>query len=96
MDFPIGYNCAQKVAFAHGATQPEIEGLSKMGGGRAPDGLCGALYSALQFSREDARQGVQDAFQDKLGAIHCRELKAKGVPCSQCIATAIDILESQN
>ena len=92
MEYPSGYNCAQKVAYARGASESEISSLSSMGGGRAPDGLCGALYSALHFSPEASREGVRAAFQEKLGAIRCRDLKAKGVPCPTCIATAIEIL----
>ncbi len=93
MDFPIGYNCAQKVAYANKAGQEVIESLSNMGGGRAPGGLCGALYSALQLSKETEHGRIKSEFAKRLGAETCRELKAKGVPCPTCIATAIELLK---
>ena len=93
MDFPIGYNCAQKVAYANQAGQEVIDGLAKMGGGRAPGGLCGALYSALRLSSETEHERIKAEFSKRLGAETCRELKAKGVPCPTCIATAIELLK---
>ena len=93
MDFPIGYNCAQKVAYANQAGQEVIDSLAQMGGGRAPGGLCGALYSALQISKETEHERLKAEFAKRLGAATCRELKAKGVPCPTCIATAIELLK---
>lgn len=44
------YNCAQTVYAAFkGGDAEGLEELSKCGGGKAPEGLCGALYSAVKL-----------------------------------------------
>ena len=52
---PYRYNCAQTVCAAL-ERMDLVEPLSACSGGRAPDGLCGALYGALQCSRRNAAQ----------------------------------------
>ena len=49
-------NCAMSVAAAwlnaHESDPSEVEKFKTCGAGRAPDGLCGALYAATQFMPE--------------------------------------------
>ena len=85
---PRLHNCAQSVAAAKGGSEELIAQLATQNAGRAPEGLCGALYAALQFVPEDKRQGVIDAFAVELGETRCLALKKLGVPCTKCVETA--------
>lgn len=73
---PYRYNCAQTVCAAL-ERMDLVEPLSACSGGRAPDGLCGALYGALQCSPEECRADIMARFVDRLGYSRCRELKRR-------------------
>ena len=91
---PLSHNCAQAVAHAVGQDD-RVEEFSGCGTGRAPDGLCGALYCAMTLAGNDAA-AVSEAFEKKLGYTHCRDLKQKGrVPCPDCVFCAAEILEEK-
>ena len=51
-EVPRRYNCAQSVAAGAGR-EDLIPAMAAMGGGRAPEGICGALYAALQLLPEE-------------------------------------------
>jgi hypothetical protein len=90
-------NCAKSVAYGWNAVHPEKsadpERFSSFGGGKAPEGLCGALYAARDISGNDA---VNDMFAAKTGGrILCRDIRMNRVmPCHECVALAAEILES--
>ncbi len=87
------YNCAQSVALGNGR-QELAEELSRCGGGRAPEGMCGALYAALLLAPEAERPALQEAFQKEVGALTCREIKGQtGTPCLRCVEVASALLE---
>lgn len=52
---PYRYNCAQTVCAAL-ERMDLVEPLSACSGGRAPDGLCGALYERFNAVRRNAAQ----------------------------------------
>ena len=88
---PYRYNCAQTVCAALERLDL-VESLSACSGGRAPDGLCGALYGALQCSPEECRADIVARFVDRLGYSRCKELKKKGqVSCRECVSTAVSL-----
>ncbi len=90
---PHNYNCAQTVAAGFG-NEDFIEPFKACGGGRAPEGLCGALHAAMELAPEAKRAEILEAFRQKNGAISCRELKQTfRVPCPQCVAVAAELLE---
>ncbi len=87
------YNCAQAVALGNGHEELAEE-LSRCGGGRAPEGLCGALHAALLLAPPETRQALKEAFLKEVGALTCREIKGgTGTPCLQCVETAAALLE---
>ncbi len=88
---PLNLNCAQ--AIAHGFDRDDLVGeMANCGGGRAPDGLCGALYCAMRLAGNAAENLAAD-FEKKLGSRRCADLKRAGrVPCRECVATAAQIL----
>lgn len=89
---PLRYNCAQAVYHAFGGEEL-IEPLQSCGGGRAPEGLCGALYGAIQAAPE-LEEKLRGEFAALNGAVTCRQLKGEGrVPCEQCVRTACELLE---
>ena len=91
---PHNYNCAQ--TSAAGFDQDGlVEPFKACGGGRAPEGLCGALYAAMELAPESKRTEMLEAFRLRNGAVACLELKQTfRVPCPQCVATAAELLEA--
>lgn len=96
-----GYNCAQAVARIMQENVQEVQKISdemisrmaNCGGGRAPEGLCGALFGALEIVGEEGRRRLKDAFKEKIGSGYCREIRRnKMAPCRDCVAAAVDLL----
>lgn len=97
---PYNWNCAQAIhkAFATytGLSDEEIElSYRPMGGGRAPEGMCGAIYAVRTIvgeGSETARQ-LTETFAERMGGLSCRELKGKhGRPCSLLVEEAETLL----
>ena len=90
---PKMHNCAQAVA--EGCGHPEmVAELASCGGGRAPEGLCGALHSALLLVKPENREAVKKEFQAAAGALTCREIKSKAkFPCSECVRLGAMLVE---
>ena len=90
---PENLNCAQAVLAAyHDATGDRtlpIAALKPCGGGRAPDGLCGALHAACVLA-PDRADAIKAAFLARIGALRCKEIEA---PCLDCVGTAAGLLE---
>lgn len=96
-------NCAQSVAYAlaqaKGFPKEKLEELlsnmSRCGGGKAPAGLCGALYAALQFVSEENKSELINAFKENSqGEILCKEIRSKKIlPCNACVELAAKSLE---
>ena len=88
---PFMYNCAQTVCAAFGR-EDLIEPMASCGGGRAPEGTCGALDGAMQVAPEKAA-AVLASFTAANGASTCRELKSGNrVSCQECVQRAATIL----
>lgn len=90
---PLRLNCAQAIAYAFGR-EDLVPQMAENGAGNAPDGLCGALFCAMQIAGEKNAPAISDAFEKKLGQTHCRALKKElAVPCTDCVACAAEILQ---
>ena len=90
---PYMYNCAQTICAAFGR-EDLLEPMKACGGGKAPDGACGALYAAMTLAGDKALC-IMEAFRAIHGACTCRDLKG-GTPrvaCQDCVATAAKLLE---
>lgn len=88
---PYMYNCAQTVCAAFGR-EDLVEAMATCGGGRAPEGTCGALYGAMQVA-PDKSAAILAAFTAANGYSKCRDLKgANRVPCQECVRCAATIL----
>jgi len=90
---PYMHNCAQAVAFRWRslfADDPVVR-FADSNRGQAPEGLCGALYVAMQACPEHAREICAD-FKARCHGTGCIELKTVAqTPCTVCVETA-DIL----
>ena len=94
---PDRWNCAQAVLHACQETGKAqhlaIEDFRQSGGGKAPQGECGALFAACQAAPEKADE-IREAFLSQNGATTCHDLKKiHRVPCEQSVGSASAILE---
>lgn len=90
---PKTHNCAQSVAEAAGHAELYTV-FAPCGGGRAEEGMCGALYAAVRLVPAEQRDAIIREFAAKHGATTCKELKmVKHVPCDECLRTAAELLE---
>ncbi len=93
------YNCAQAVLKSsekHQAVAPaELDEFRNYGGGRAKDGLCGALFAAEHTMNDEAPKTEARAFFKKnAGSIRCREIRSAGrMSCRDCVAAAAELAE---
>lgn len=89
---PENWNCAQSLfkGFQEQFAIPdaEIERARALGGGRAEDGLCGALCAADYLAGGGHRGELEQAFTQAFGTCRCRELKRNKVPCPDCVRLA--------
>lgn len=90
---PKRHNCAQSVAAGAGR-EDLLPELASCGGGRAPEGLCGALYTLLKLAPESAHDRLRRAFAAQAGALTCREIKTGSkFPCKECVRLAAELSE---
>ncbi|MBQ0051062.1 MAG: hypothetical protein KBT11_03240 [Treponema sp.] len=92
----FGHNCAQAVANKYSSMYNENDIVSSYApyvGGRAPDGLCGALFAAKEAVPEHAQE-IEAEFIKICGASTCRQIKAESkTSCHVCVDTADQLVE---
>ncbi len=93
---PENLNCAQAVLAAYQAVSGRqvapVAEFQLHGGGRAPDGECGALYAACRIAPESAAH-LRAGFAARAGATRCRPLKRElRFPCTDCVGLAAELL----
>ncbi len=92
-------NCAQSVAFAWRQAHPEgaeaDAAFARCGGGRAPEGLCGAVHASCTLAGAAASESIKQAFMERTGGcLACKDLRAaKRAPCNECVEIAAELLE---
>lgn len=96
---PDNLNCAQAVLKGFQKefyiTDQEIEEYRAWGGGRAKDGICGALFSANVLLRKIGKPGITDEFNAIVGKVHCNDIKNAKFPCIDCVRIADELLEKK-
>lgn len=97
---PYCHNCAQAVAYKYCGlmgldTQQALARFAACGTGKAPGGVCGALYAAMQ-ARPGSAGRILELFKERTGGyVTCADIKGRGrVPCPECVPAADDILAS--
>lgn len=98
-------NCAMSVAYAFAKAKglSEEEAIAKaqefqgFGGGRAPEGLCGALYAA-QTLNPDKKLEIEKVFKEGAkNCTHCKEIRPNAIiPCNSCVELAGCALDKVN
>jgi len=92
-------NCADAILKAFSELdQPTQQKLCK-GGGRSPDGECGALCAAktiLQKQQPEKVKKLEDDFFQLSGSTKCNEIrKLKKLSCLGCVEKAAELLHAQ-
>ncbi|MEI6437183.1 MAG: C-GCAxxG-C-C family (seleno)protein [Candidatus Omnitrophota bacterium] len=94
-------NCAQAVVRAFedqfALSQDVVEKCATCGGGRAPDGECGALYAARVLLEKDHPEQVracENSLLSVAGSTKCKEIRAaKKLSCVGCVETVAIAVE---
>ena len=90
---PRMHNCAQATACGLGHDELYAP-LANCGGGRAPEGRCGALHAAMLVAGEARAEEIRRRFAAELGSEKCAELKrVHQVPCAKCVETAVRLAD---
>ena len=91
-----GHNCAQAVANKWKelyGSEDIVKEYSPYVGGKAPGGLCGAVFAAMQ-AVPDHSEEIRKEFVELCGAETCRAIKMEsGTPCAVCVDTADKLVE---
>ena len=91
-------NCAQAVLRGFqqvlGIADERIAAAAAHGGGRAPEGLCGALHSALELvDRPEDKAAIRAEFERQAGDVTCRAVRSlKQLSCSDCVRLAAELV----
>ncbi len=95
-------NCAQSVLRGFQEQfQVEEERIAKArswGGGRAENGLCGALHAArILGGAEDVQERFRERFIESAGSDRCREIRSlRRLSCKECVELAARLLEEES
>lgn len=93
---PFRHNCAQAIAHKWRrlyADKLVVESYAPYVGGRAPEGLCGALYAAMRACPAHA-ESIRREFEATCGGLRCSDIKRMGrTPCATCVDTADRLVE---
>ncbi|HKL21933.1 MAG TPA: C-GCAxxG-C-C family (seleno)protein [Tichowtungia sp.] len=91
-------NCAQAVALAwkekRNAQSVQAEQFASHGGGRAPQGFCGALHAARELAGAKKDTVTEQFKLQAEGHTACRDIRRNRImPCTACVEAAAGILE---
>ena len=96
-------NCAQSVSETFRERFPLDEKTTALlptcGGGRAPEGYCGAFYAVNcilgKYSPERLAEGME-MLRASAGSLKCGEIKAlKKLPCVGCVEKSAEVIEGR-
>jgi len=95
------FNCAQSILRGFQdkfqVSDEQIAEAKKNGGGRAENGICGALHSAAQLAANDEIGKVlHERFIVHAGSDKCREIRGEGkLSCAGCVELAAKTLHEK-
>jgi len=96
---PDNLNCAQAVLKGFqkefDIKDQEIEEYRAWGGGRAKEGICGALFSANVLLNKIGKPGITEEFNAIVGKVHCTDIKKAKFACIDCVRIADDLIEKK-
>ena len=76
-------------------SENQISTFADYGGGKAEDGICGALYAVKQLAgNAELIQKIVQQFKEEVGTVYCDEILELGrLSCTGCICTAAEIFQ---
>jgi len=96
---PENLNCAQAVLKGFQQefkiSNQEIDESRALGGGRAQEGICGALFSAERLLRQAGKAGITEEFNRIVGKTNCLDIKDTKFPCIECVRIADELVENK-
>ena len=91
-------NCADAILKTFSGLDPTTQESICKGGGRSPNGECGAYCAAktiLDKQNPDKIKGLTDYFLKLAGSLNCKEIrKLKKLSCLGCVEKAAEYLHS--
>ncbi len=93
-------SCAQSIAQAFqkelGVVEDVFEKLQDCGGGKAPEGFCGAFYGALVLLQHYAPNRTEEFeryFLEQAGSLQCKEIRRlRKLSCTDCIRKSCEFI----
>nr|WP_320013877.1 hypothetical protein [uncultured Desulfobacter sp.] len=78
-----------------GISEETIQTAALQGGGKAPEGVCGALHAVrVILGSGSALEEIENDFSAKAGSKQCREIRGmRSLPCSGCVTLSAYLLE---
>ena len=97
---PMNYNCAQSLYMGwkneFSFSDEDVEKLAPIKGGKAPGGLCGALYAANLILDLRGLPHIDREFEEVAGATTCAQIKSvTRYPCQLCVRLADELVEKR-
>lgn len=97
---PCNYTCAQAIlkGFQNEflISEAEVDAFIEYRGGRAPEGICGAVYAANHLLGKVGKDGIDEDFEKISGSVKCLEIKSTyHFPCPECIKLADKLIEEK-
>jgi ubiquinone/menaquinone biosynthesis C-methylase UbiE len=97
------FNCAQSVIKAYFdlfcASAQEVNAFAAFGGGKAPEGRCGAYYAAWYLASKKNHLKINQFEQDFInaaGSLKCKEIRSqRKLSCLGCVEKAADLLDER-
>jgi hypothetical protein len=96
------HNCAQAVIAGFkeefSLSNDLVAKFAAHGGGKAPEGYCGALYAAQYILKNKNPSEIEksgDVFIKAAGSTKCKEIRSmKKLSCLSCVEMAAEIIEN--
>ena len=97
---PENLNCAQSILKGFqeefNISAGRIAEFKAWGGGRAPEGVCGALFAADILLAELEKPSIKEKFKTEVGNTNCLAIKRENkVSCLNCVRIADELLEKE-
>lgn len=94
-------NCSQSVITAFrdsfNVEDAELNKFSSYGGGRAPEGFCGAYYAAHSLLSKKGVDGIRKLereFLSSAGSLKCKEIRSLNrLSCLGCVQKVSEVIE---
>ena len=95
---PDNFNCAQAILKGFQTEfqiQDEmVEAFRAFGGGRAENGICGALYAANYLMKKVGKEPLNESFVKKTVYERCKDIKqSRCCSCEECVKIADELVE---